>query len=408
MQHNTPFVEYQTLFAPHTRGEWQIQYRGPNLLVSTEGTVVAFPSEKVGRISDEAKSNLSLRRSADHGRTWGELDTLLASENPRVRYSYRSGVVDYEIGRVYVFVGAGVVILPEDIEGAWPERWVVEHPEQAAVLRRALAPGVEQGLYLMWSDDEGETWSDLRPLGDSLHVIHPLTGERRSFGPQWVGVQLRYGPHAGRLVVPGRGWVRDRPFDLSAYSHNYVAYSDDHGESWRAGGLAQTGTGEACLVECADGTLYLNSRNESLRARGYRAWDRSYDGGQTFVESGYDRALPEPHCQASMVRYSGPPERSRVLFCNPAVHSGTLTHYDGEARRRLTVRLSTDECRTWPVGRLVCEGGAGYSALAVAKDGSILCAYETLGDVDGRWHYTGEIHLARFNLAWLEDEAGRQ
>ena len=397
-------INYQTLFAPHTRAGWRIQYRVPNLLVSPQGTLFCFPSEKVNRISDEAKTNLVLRRSTDHGQTWGDLETLFSDPNPRVRYNYRSGVVDREIGRVYVFVGLGVVILPEDIHGAWPEKWQIEHPDETAALRHTLAPHVEQGAYLMWTDDGGRNWSDLRPLGDSMQVVHPLTGESRDFGPQWVGVQLRYGPHKGRLVVPGRGFVRDRPFDLTAYSHNYVAYSDDHGETWQPGGLTQTGTGEACLVEAVDGTLYVNSRNESLRARGYRAWDRSHDGGQTFIESGYDLSLPEPHCQASMVRYSGPPERSRVLFCNPAVRSETKTHYDRFGRRKLTVRLSYDECRTWPVGRVIREGGAGYSALAVAKDGTILCAYETLEPVDGELGYSGEIQLARFNLGWLEKE----
>jgi sialidase-1 len=279
---------------------------------------------------------------------------------------------------------------------------VTEHPDQAEALKRNLAPHVEPGLYLMWSDDEGEHWSDLAPLRDTLHVVNPVTGEKRRFGPQWVGVQLRYGLHKGRLVVPGRGFVKGEPFDLFAYAHNYVAYSDDHGATWHPGGLTQSGTGEACLVEAADGRLYVNSRNESLRARGYRAWDRSSDSGQTFLASGYDLALPEPHCQASMVRYSGPPtDRSRILFCNPAVHSDTPSHYDIEGRRMLTVRLSHDECHTWSVGRVVCEGGAGYSALAVAKDKTILCAYETIAEMDGQKDYTGEIVLARFDIAWL-------
>jgi len=77
--------------------------------------------------------------------------------------------------------------------------------------------------------------------------------------------------------------------------------------------------------------------------------------------------------------------------------SNTPSDYDHPARHHLTVRVSYDECRTWPIGRTVCEGPAGYSALAVAHDGTILCAYETL---TSQW-YTGDIILARFNLAWL-------
>jgi hypothetical protein len=231
-----------------------------------------------------------------------------------------------------------------DIGGAWPEQWKLEHAEEAAALRKRLVPHVEAGRYLMWTDDEGESWSTPQPLGETLHVTNPVTGEKRPFGTQFTGIQLRHGPHAGRLLVPGRGFTQGAPFALFAYGHNYVVYSDDHGATWRPGGLTQTGTGEACLVELSDGTVYVNSRNESLRCRGYRAWDRSHDGGETFTESGYDLGLPEPHCAASIVRYSEYP--NRILFCNPAVRSATNTHYDHAARRNLTARLSEDDGRT--------------------------------------------------------------
>ena len=398
-----PLIERQTLFHRHRRGPWECQYRIPNLLVSKAGTLFAFPSEKLNSISDDAKSNFVLRRSRDGGVTWQEPEVLGSDEHhPRVSFGFNAGVADRQTGRVFVFYSVRVVISSGDIGGEWPEKWQSEHPEQAAALRQQLAPHVETGRYLVWTDDEGENWSAPQPVGDALHVVNPVTGEKRPFGPQWVGTQLRYGPQKGRLVIPGRGSSKGAPFDLYAYAHNYVIYSDDHGQTWCPGGLTQTGTGEACLVEETDGTLYVNSRNESLRSRGYRAWDCSHDGGETFALSGYDVQLPDPHCQASMARYSGPPrDRSRVLFCNPAVHSDTPSHYDVDGRRELTVRLSYDECRTWPVGRVVHPGGAGYSALAVADDGSILCLYETLEDVEGKRDYTGDLVLARFNLAWL-------
>ena len=31
----------------------------------------------------------------------------------------------------------------------------------------------------------------------------------------------------------------------------------------------------------------------------------------------------------------------------------------------------------------------------------VLCAYETIGEVDGELDYLGEIVVARFGLAWL-------
>ncbi len=398
------FFEEQKLFSRHTRGDEEIMYRAPKLLVSKKGTVFCFPGEKVGRISDEAKGNFVLRRSFDSGKSWEDIEILKTDDHPRVSCGYQSGVADLETGRVIVFFGMGVAIYPEDIDGAWPEKWKIQHPEETRELQKKIAPHVTPGRYIIWTDDEGENWSEpeLMP-SDSFTVLNPVTGEGSSFGVQWSGIQLQFGPHKGRLVVPGRGRSKSGngvPFDPFAYIHNFVGYSDDHGKTWQAGGLAQNGTGEACVVELADGTVYLNSRNESLRCRGYRAWDRSADGGETFTESGYDLNLPEPHCQASIFRYSGPPdEKSRILFCNPAVHSETNTHYDHAGRRNLTVSLSEDECRTWPVKKVITEGTAGYSAIVVTPDKTIICSYETLTEKS----YSGEIIVTRFDLEWLND-----
>ena len=64
-----------------------------------------------------------------------------------------------------------------------------------------------------------------------------------------------------------------------------------------------------------------------------------------------------------------------------------------DARTLLTVRLSRDECRTWPVARILHEGSASYSDLAIA-DGCILCFYEA--DSGAR------MILARFTPEWLD------
>jgi sialidase-1 len=96
-------------------------------------------------------------------------------------------------------------------------------------------------------------------------------------------------------------------------------------------------------------------------------------------------------------------ERSRILFSNPAVKSDTVHWFDAPARRNLTVRLSYDECCTWPVSKTIYEGSAGYSAITAAPDGTILCQFEHATQPDQHSASEGCSSVARFNLAWLTD-----
>jgi sialidase-1 len=60
-----------------------------------------------------------------------------------------------------------------------------------------------------------------------------------------------------------------------------------------------------------------------------------------------------------------------------------------------TVWASFDGGKTWPVKRLVHEGGFGYSSLAAGQPGTksegwVYCQFES-----------GSAKVARFNLSWL-------
>jgi sialidase-1 len=61
----------------------------------------------------------------------------------------------------------------------------------------------------------------------------------------------------------------------------------------------------------------------------------------------------------------------------------------------MMARVSYDEGKTWPISRLVYEGGSAYSDLAVVPDMTIACLYE----VDKY----AKIVLARFNIEWLTE-----
>ena len=188
--------------------------------------------------------------------------------------------------------------------------------------------------------------------------------------------------------------------------HIHVIYSDDHGTSWKIGGIVDMRTNEAMVLETADGWLYINSRNQCLSEEhniNFRRVSWSNDGGESVSPSVRDASLPEPICQASVCRYAleedGPQGRgkNRVLFSNPG-------NKEQHQRHHLTVRLSYDECRTWLVSKVIYEGSSSYSDLCIAPDGTICCLYEKGDEAGkGRGVYSGHITFARFDLEWLTD-----
>jgi len=120
-------------------------------------------------------------------------------------------------------------------------------------------------------------------------------------------------------------------------------------------------------------------------------------GGATWSPILQERQLPCPKCQGSLLRFS----ETQLLFSNPDPGAQADGKPEGK-RLNLTVRLSPDDGKTWPVARLLHQGPAAYSCLGQLGDGTILCLYE-----GGEKNPAGTIRLARFNLEWLTRPAPR-
>ena len=90
-----------------------------------------------------------------------------------------------------------------------------------------------------------------------------------------------------------------------------------------------------------------------------------------------------------------------VTGCSLLIAAGGSLAHD---RKRLTVKVSVDECRTWPYARVIEPGPSGYSDLAEAPDGAILCIYEC-GMIE-RMTDTRSLTVARFGLDWAMGEGG--
>ncbi len=316
-------------------------YRIPALVVTRAGTVLAFSEARKNSAADDGDIDLALRRSTDGGRTWSDTDVIAddgahTMGNPCPVVARRNGTICLPLCRD------------------------------------------NKRVLLMKSVDDGRTWSAPTDITDQ--AIDPAW--------HWVGTGPGHGIQLrdGRLIVPC--WA-DATENLGETQFSFVLHSDDGGLIWRHGAAMEHEASDECeIVETAADTLYMNMRNST--GKGCRAFSRSEDSGATWSDIRFDRNLPDPGCQGSMVRLTQEPEshRDRVLFANAA---------DPHMRARLTVRLSYDECRTWPVSRVVYEGSSMYSDLCAAADGHVVCMYEA--------DNVGRIVLARFNVEWLTNGA---
>src|SRR5690606_4657453 len=108
----------------------------------------------------------------------------------------------------------------------------------------------------------------------------------------------------------------------------------------------------------------------------------------------YIEDLFEPICMGSIIRVDRPKGKSYLLFVNP--DSEQITKHP---RKNLTVKLSPDGGKTWPVSKVLEEGVSGYSDLAVL-DGTVYCLYETRTDKQKGL----SLHLSQFEIQELIDQ----
>lgn len=352
------------VFVPKTDGFKSI--RIPSVVVTKSGTVLAFAEGRAAN-ADQAKNKIILKRSSDGGKTWGKV-AVVASDGDRA-LNNPCAVIARPSGRVllmYQSYPAGVGERSGKIQPGY---------EGDSVVRN----------WLITSSDDGATWSKPRDVSRETKREKKVT---TIAGGPGIGIQLRHGKDAGRILVP----FNEGPFGIW---NIYAVYSDDAGKTWTMGnaapgGLAdnpkggQTSTvNEAQFVELNDGSIRFNVRRWAGKA--VRKTCVSTDGGETWSKVEDVPELRDPGCMGSIFRYSDPADgqKSRLLYSGP----------QSTKRENGTVFLSVDEGKTWPVSRVLCKGQFAYSCLTSLPDGTIGCLYEAEG--------TSRIVFARFTLDWL-------
>ena len=365
---NEPILEKTDVFPSGMNGV--ALYRIPGVVVTTKGTVLAYCEARKDSRSDWGEIEVHLRRSTDGGKTW---------EAPKQ-----------------------IAHLADRIEGN-PTKRVDGAREQTvnnpvAIVDRTT--GAIEFLYCvnyarcfsMRSVDDGLTWSKPVEITESFRSFRKHYDWKVIATGPGHGIQLQ----SGRLVVPI--WLAYGKTGEHKPSAAATIYSDDHGMTWLAGEIAVPDEGdfgdpnETMITSLSDGRVMLVTRSVSSPNR--KLITISRDGASGWSTPTFHDSLWEPICMASIIQHPSTP--TTMLFSNP--HSlgrdkqGVEIPAGRGKRQNLSIKLSRDDGKTWPLNKTLEPGPSAYSDLAVLPDGMVLCLYE--GDK--------AIVGARFNLEWIE------
>ncbi len=340
----------------HRQGEADCHtFRIPAIARTTHGTLLAvYDMRYEGGRDLQGHMDIGLSRSTDGGTTWeapqpimdmGEFgglgQDLNGCSDPNI-------LVDENTGEIFVSAV-----------------WTHGKPGTHQWRDKGSEPGhgINQSTQFMIvrSSDDGKTWSKSenwteRLKDPSWYLFAPAPGN---------GITMS----DGTLVMPTQGR------DETGLPFSNLMWSADHGKTWTVGSHARSDTTECAVVELSDRSLMLNmrdnrNRNDKSETNG-RAVNVTKDLGQTWTTHSSDHgALPEPVCMASLIGHTLADGRRVLFFSNPNSKTN---------RKNMTVRVSLDDGKTWPVDKqiLLDEKGGAYSSLVMVDDQTLGIIYES-------------------------------
>jgi sialidase-1 len=359
-------IHAQTPFSViYTSGqEGHKTYRIPAIIKNKQGHLLAFAEGRVNGSGDFGDINIVLKISRDQGRTWSALATLVDYQD--LQAGNPTPILDttdprFPKGRVFLFYNTGNNHENEIREG--------------------------KGLREVWyitSTDGGLTWSSAVNITSQVHRPNqPSRNSAYTFKEDWRhyangpghGMQFTQGPHAGRMLIAANhseGPRGERGSDYRAHTF----YTDDHGDTFHLGAsIAIPGSNESSAAEISGGKLLMNIRNQRGDIR-QRIIGLSEDGSASWKETYFDPQLPDPICQGSILTIAQKKQAFTLAFSNAA---------DTKNRDNLTIRISQDDGRTWPISIPVDNGASAgespkdftaYSDLVLLDSKNIGIVYE--------------------------------
>jgi len=336
-------IEYEDLFNT-TMQEGISCYRIPAIVTAPNGDLIAAIDERVPSCGDLKWSkdiNIVVRRSANNGKTWSKIET----------------VVNFPLGK----------------SASDPSMIVDKITKEIFLFYNYMDLDTEKDVYYLHvvkSADNGKTWS--KPVDITSQIAKPEWHTDFKFITSGRGIQTSKGKLLHCMV------------NLNSGMHLFA--SDDHGKSWYFINTPISPADESKVVELADGSWMVNAR---ANKKGMRYVHVSSDEGKTWTSKA-EPNLIDPGCNGSIIRYTAIEDgykKNRLLFSNAKMKKG---------RKNMTVRVSYDEGKTWTEGKTIYTGGSAYSSLTVLKNGDIGLFFEKDG--------YKQNPFVSFSLKWLTDK----
>ena len=316
-------------------------FRIPAIVRLPDGRLLAFCEGRKLGSADFGDNDIVMRSSADGGRSWSALRAVIDYDT--LQAGNAAPVVDltdpaYPNGRLFLFYNTG------------------NAPENE--IRRGIG---ERQVWYVTSVDDGASWS--APV--NITAMVKRAGWRSYANTPGHAMQFQAGRYRGRIYVAANHSEGDpQPHFTDYRAHGF--YTDDHGVSFHLSkDVPMAGGNENMAAELSGSRLMLNLRNQQGNVKA-RIVALSHDGGVSWDTAFYDRRLPDPVCQGSLLRVG-----KLLVFCNDA---------DTAGRDSLSLRVSADEGRSWMAPILVDGGGTrnhtGYCDLVDLGGGNVGVLYE--------------------------------
>ena len=322
-------------------------YRIPTI-IQTKKALIAFAEGRKNSTGDFGNIDLVYRRSTNQGKSWEPIQILIDRDSIAVQNPVP----------IYVKDQNKIVLL-----------FNITPQNEHDILNKDYGPKDGRKAYVMHSSDDGRTWSAPKDITDQLKRPH---WRWHALGPVH-GIELNFGIHKGRLVVPVAISVEK---GQKAYCMALV-YSDDQGSSWKIGAVDNdlsdvVQCNETTVVELTNGDIYVNTRDHLGGSHDKnRGETYSTDGGLTFTKPIIESdKFPSPIVQASLLRWDTKTKGREdvLLFATPS---------NTRKRENLVIMASYDESKSWTTIYNVYHGFSAYSDMVKLNKRTLGVLFET-------------------------------